>query len=268
LLDRGAKFEIRDNAGDTPLSRAAAEGQTDAVKLLLDRGANIEASNNKGQTPLFEAAAAEKPADAEYDPDPGRKLHAATVTLLLERGANPDAKDHQARTPLEAALALHYDTIAADIQARLPRLLQLEQTQWKDPQEQFAATLSAYRDYPYIASLREKVVQLAIALPSPPAVPEDARKMAIAASQQVKTASTEAAFAAPIAMLRKALEIAPWWRDAYFNLSYALEVSGQYDDAARQLKTYLDLKPSEADAAKARARLLVIQMEKDAAPSK
>jgi hypothetical protein len=43
---------------------------------------------------------------------------------------------------------------------------------------------------------------------------------------------------------------------------------GQYDDAARQLRYYLDLKPAEADASEARAHLVVIQTEKDAAAAR
>jgi hypothetical protein len=43
---------------------------------------------------------------------------------------------------------------------------------------------------------------------------------------------------------------------------------GQYDDAARQLRYYLDLKPAEADASEARTHLVVIQTEKDAAAAR
>jgi len=72
----------------------------------------------------------------------------------------------------------------------------------------------------------------------------------------------------PISLLVKVEEIAPWWRDAYYNLSIALELRGQYDWAIRQMNDYLGLKPSEADAAKARARLLTLQAERDAAAQK
>ena len=64
---------------------------------------------------------------------------------------------------------------------------------------------------------------------------------------------------------RNRREIAPWWGNAYYNLSRALEMHGDYEDALRQMKYYLALKPAEADANEARAHLVVLETERDAA---
>ena len=60
----------------TPLHRAAADGEPEAVTLLLDGGAEIEARNENGGTPLHVAVENNEP---------------EVVALLLDRGAPPDA---------------------------------------------------------------------------------------------------------------------------------------------------------------------------------
>src|SRR5271157_1916496 len=92
--------------------------------------------------------------------------------------------------------------------------------------------------------------------------------MFLLATSQIKQASGPPSLAQPIGLLRKALLIAPWWGNAYYNLSRALELSGQYDDAIKQLNYYLELNPSADDAADARAKIAVIQSEKENATQK
>src|SRR5207244_1940763 len=56
LLDRGARVEARDNAGNTPLHEAVYEGREDVVRLLMARKADPDAANKVGATPLYLAA--------------------------------------------------------------------------------------------------------------------------------------------------------------------------------------------------------------------
>jgi tetratricopeptide (TPR) repeat protein len=64
------------------------------------------------------------------------------------------------------------------------------------------------------------------------------------------------------------VNIAPWWGEAYYNLSRALEVTGQYDLAVKNLNYYLELSPPEAEARAARAHLSEIQTEQETAARK
>jgi tetratricopeptide (TPR) repeat protein len=276
LLDKGANIEARNGDGETTLILAAKYFWTGTVKLLLEKGANIEAKNNGGATALIQAACNDT-AVSENE-----KINKTdTVKLLVDKGADVDHTgklnsagyadpkgEYRLMTALECA-EKYGPAEAVDLLAQASRQRkQLKEARLKDPRVQFATGMSAFQQNPKDESLREKVIQLSFGLPEPPPIPEEARQLFLLATSQIQQASTPQALAQPIGLLSKALEISPCWGNAYFNLSRALEMAGQYDDAARQLNYYLELKPAEADAIEARAHLVVIQAEKDAAAHK
>ena len=67
------RLDARDGEGNTPLMRAALDGQTKQVEALLRNGADVNAQNHAGRTALMFAII---------------NLHAATVKTLLEFGAD------------------------------------------------------------------------------------------------------------------------------------------------------------------------------------
>lgn len=296
LLDKGADIEAKEMDGRTALIVAAVQGRAAMLELLLDKGANIEATDYEGRTALMDAVflsstsdttrlLLEKGAKVEARDNNGRTaLYWAVswgkgkVKLLLEKGADIEAKDKFGSTPLSVAnqsgpvelvdLLEEYRQRRKQRERTRSQVDQLEQTQWKDPQERFAAYLGVFQKNSKDDSLREKVIQVANALPEPPAIPEEARQLFVEASSQMKQASNPAALGQPIALLQKTVAIAPWWANAYYNLSRALELNGQYDEAVKQLNYYLKLNPSEADAREARAHIVVIQTMKEAATQK
>ena len=78
LLLKGAKADIGDNNGITPLLAAAHQGHAEACELLLEKGqVNIEEMGSSGSTALKLAAL---------------NGHVNTVSLLLSRGAMVDTK--------------------------------------------------------------------------------------------------------------------------------------------------------------------------------
>ena len=276
LLDKGADLEAKNNDGQTALIAAAKYYWTGTVRLLLDKGANIETKDEHNQTALIVAACFQR---AITENEKINKTN--TVKLLVDRGANVDYTgkinsagladpngDYTLLTALKCAEkygpAEMFDLLAEASRQRK----QLKEALLKDPRVQFATGMSAFQQNPKDESLREKVIQLSFNLPEPPPIPEESRQLFLLATSQIKEASTPQALAQPIGLLRKALEISPCWGNAYFNLSRALEMAGQYDDAARQLNYYHELKPAEADESEARAHLVVIQAEKDAAAHK
>lgn len=52
LLSKGAKVNIQDSKGNTPLHAAALTGNLEVAKLLLSHGADPHVKNKSGQTPL------------------------------------------------------------------------------------------------------------------------------------------------------------------------------------------------------------------------
>ena len=92
---------------DTPLSTAAANGSTDAIRLLLDAGANIHATNRYGNTPLMAAAC---------------EHHTDAVKVLLAAGANANDRN-QETGPCETALTMACSSGTHDIVPLLEALI-------------------------------------------------------------------------------------------------------------------------------------------------
>jgi hypothetical protein len=78
----------RDMQGWTPLHTAAANGETDIVRLLLERGARRNATDAQGMTPLHRAAT--------------RGRHDA-VNELLRFGAHVNVRSKNGKTPVDVA---------------------------------------------------------------------------------------------------------------------------------------------------------------------
>ena len=118
-LDTGVDLNTRDDAGVTPLHRAAKNTENpDVIKALLDAGADIEAQENGKRTPLLYAVLFNRPtvikilieagADTRVK-DKWTSLHwAATynknpVAIQALLNADPNAKDDDKQTPLHIA---------------------------------------------------------------------------------------------------------------------------------------------------------------------
>ncbi len=122
-VQAGASVGARDREGNTPLHRAAREGNAAVVKFLLDRGARTEWRNLSGSTPLFLAAESnraravrllvERGADVNALGRTGVSVLAAAayngndrlVQLLLENGADPRTQDATGKSPVVYAAA-------------------------------------------------------------------------------------------------------------------------------------------------------------------
>ena len=98
LLGKGAKPDVRDTQGNTPLGLAARLGYTEGVQLLLAVRASVDMPNNSGETPLIFAV---------------HNRDIATVRLLLGAGASPtrsdriagkSARDYAAEDPRASAI--------------------------------------------------------------------------------------------------------------------------------------------------------------------
>jgi ankyrin repeat protein len=78
FLGKGAKPDLQNNQGNTPLALAAQIGWTEGAERLLGALAAVDLANNRGETPLIMAV---------------HNRDAAMVRLLLGAGANPERTD-------------------------------------------------------------------------------------------------------------------------------------------------------------------------------
>lgn len=97
LVAAGAKMEVGDHDGTTPLSHAVDNGHTVFAKTLLELGANPDAQSLGGWAPLHHAA---------------QRNDQELTLALLEAGANPDVATDAGYTPLHEAAARGYVEIA------------------------------------------------------------------------------------------------------------------------------------------------------------
>jgi len=65
-LANGAKVDVRDRFGRTPLFDAMVKNRFEMIDLLLGSGADLSARNNEGQTPFDWAVAHRKPKLIEH----------------------------------------------------------------------------------------------------------------------------------------------------------------------------------------------------------
>lgn len=82
-----------DNMGSTVLHEAAAQGNTDLLRVLMDFGADFNKEDSKRRTALHKATS---------------RNHVQAVKELLECGADPNIQDCSGRTPLMWACFFGY----------------------------------------------------------------------------------------------------------------------------------------------------------------
>lgn len=102
--DRGVDGML--TIGTTPLLRAAKALDAPAVKLLVAHGAKLDIPNNRGITPVM-AAAGMGSSDADtrgyYTTDDTPQRSVDTLRILLDAGADVNSRGPRGQTPLHAA---------------------------------------------------------------------------------------------------------------------------------------------------------------------
>lgn len=81
LLNKGARPDMQDKAGETPLAMAARIGWVEGAQVLLRARALVDQQNNRGETPLIIAV---------------QNRDVPMTRLLLAAGANPKRSDSAA----------------------------------------------------------------------------------------------------------------------------------------------------------------------------
>lgn len=103
--------------------------------------------------------------------------------------------------------------------------------------------------------LREKIIALVQKINPPPAVPDSAVQFMGRGKAAVEIAKDPEDFKKAAEEFQKALRLAPWLANGYFNLGIVQDKAGQYAEAIRSFKLYLLAAPSTPDADEVRTKI-------------
>lgn len=107
------------------------------------------------------------------------------------------------------------------------------------PREQLQQMVEQLQKMPNDNALREKIIKFATTLKPAPAIPEEANRAFVKGNVFQKEAKDVAGYEMGISSYREALRFAPWWGDAYFNLSIAQESTGKFSEAIASIRFYM-----------------------------
>lgn len=229
--------------------------------------------------------------------DPGSKADAATVArahvyraqgflglnrrddaraaALLALKANPGIS--VTAPPYSSAVVELFAEVRRPAVAASPEIAAAAAEQQGNYQEAFAAYVAAYQKLPTPAPteddrrLREKIISLARRLPTPPAIPQDARAhfnkaQELIQAQAVLGNAGAASLKAAATELEGAIRVAPWWPEATFQLAAVLQQLQLVDAALMNLNLYRLADPEGyAKTAAPKATTVTAPARKDAA---
>jgi tetratricopeptide (TPR) repeat protein len=95
------------------------------------------------------------------------------------------------------------------------------------------------------------------------AVPEEARRFMLRGMAAVEMAKTQKDYESAAREFEEAAKLAPDWPDVYFNLGSVQAKAGNYGEAVRHYKRYLELAPNAPDAAQVRDEIYKLEYREE-----
>jgi tetratricopeptide (TPR) repeat protein len=135
------------------------------------------------------------------------------------------------------------------------------QAQISNPRETLNQFISDLQKKPNDYALREKIIKLARETKPVPAIPPDAEKFSNRAESMFKSAKSETDFANAVKEYEKALLLAPWVADYYYNLGVTYEKAAKPQEAKRNFEYYLLAAPNAKDASTIRKHIAALEDE-------
>ncbi len=99
LLEAGARINLQDKNGATPLHRAVRTRCADAVQYLLDAGCDPLLQNNSGSTPFH--LAVQNTGRGGSGSDEAKAAQRLIIAAFLKRGISPALKDGSGKSVLD-----------------------------------------------------------------------------------------------------------------------------------------------------------------------
>lgn len=127
--------------------------------------------------------------------------------------------------------------------------------------EQFQQMVEQLQKTPDDKALREQLIKLATSIEPVPAIPEEAREPFIMGVTVLKKASDHAGAGKATDLFTRAINLAPWFADAYYNRAISREAAGQFEAAVDDLKLYLVFKLSDAERREAQDKIYSLKAD-------
>lgn len=174
--------------------------------------------------------------------DKGKKLGAHELNVIIERLQT---------TMLDAAVKHARE---AEQQNRLREALERYRTALI-----ISSELSAGQQFDF--AVARETIELAMRLDPPPAIPESARKHAVRAKIFLERAEGREDYNLTLDEFEKALLIAPWWADAYYNYGLALEAADDPDGALQSFNLFLRAAPDDPAAREVQNKIYALEID-------
>ncbi len=260
LIAAGARFVTASN-GNTPLHYAAMYRGADMAEYLLENGFAADQRNNDGKTP-FELAKQRAGATGGQQSTTGNEI--VRNISRGRRGFQPQqADDTRAQGDGSAVFAL--------LKKEMQRLIGLdlaEAGQLADAGKSGEA-LAKYTTVINRATgidplleqkLRVGIVRYAASQPVPPTLSESAREHLVRSSYLLKNNKDQALVEQELVAV---LNESPWWADGYYNLGIIQAERKKLDEAARNLRTFIEAAPTDPKAQAAQDKIYEIKLVKE-----
>jgi len=109
----------------------------------------------------------------------------------------------------------------------------------------------------FVLAMPSLVAQTTATAPTP--IPEEARRHFVIGATLFKDARTPDDYAQVESQFKQAVDLAPQWPDARYNLALSKEAAGDYSGAMADLKLYQQFKLSDEDARKVQDKVYVLE---------
>ena len=137
------------------------------------------------------------------------------------------------------------------------------------PREELQQMVEQLQKSPSDNALREKIIRLAISVKPAPAIPEEANRTFVKGNVFQKEAKDASGYELAISAYSESLRAAPWWGDAYFNLSIAQESAGKFVEAIASTRHYMASVPTgSAEVREAQNKIYALEAKKEMADVK
>lgn len=136
------------------------------------------------------------------------------------------------------------------------------------PREELKQMVEQLQKAPDDNALREKIIKLATGIKPALAIPEEAREPFVMGATVLKKASDPAGASKAVDLFTQALNVAPWFADAYYNRAIAREAAGQFEPAIDDLKLYLNFKLTYNERREAQDKIYALKANAQLASTK